>query len=68
MFSGEVRSTNFPQGSIEITDINDVPLRVSDLDAISHPVWLPDEQIYPADEACDRRLQGKAKDQRKHSQ
>jgi hypothetical protein len=64
MLRGKVRSAKFPQRRIQITDVDNVPLGIADLDAVPDPLGLADQQIDPADQARDRCLQREAKDER----
>src|ERR1051326_816658 len=56
-------SADFPEGGIEVADIDDIAASIADLDAIADAVRRSDEDVNPADEAGDRSLQRKAEDE-----
>src|SRR5688572_4346303 len=68
MVGRQMTAANFPDGRIEVTDVDDVASYIADFNAIAHPVGSSSQDINPADEAGDRRLQGESKNQRDQSE
>lgn len=56
----------FPEGGVDVADIDDVAGGVVDLDPVAHPVGPPHEDVNPIDETGHGRLHGKTEDDRDH--
>src|ERR1041385_870950 len=61
MIGRKKRAADFPEGGVEVTDINDVAARIADLDAVANTIRRAHENINPADEAGYGCLQRETK-------
>ena len=61
MITRNVMTAEFPEGSIQVTDVNYVASGIANLDPIAHPIRLTNEDIDPGDEAFHRRLHSQSK-------
>src|SRR5207249_1099610 len=64
MVSGNILTAKFPQGRVEITDIDYVTSGIADFNSVANTKWLPDENKNPGDETLHRSLHGQTNDDR----
>src|SRR6185369_8847761 len=57
MFSREIVAAEFPQRRVEITDVDHISAYEPNLDPIANAIWLAHENVDPANETRNRRLQ-----------
>src|SRR6266404_5724179 len=67
MIGGKIFSTKFPEGRIEITDVDHIAGSVVDFKRIAHPIWPPHKNINPPDKTGHRSLDRKADDDRENA-
>ena len=64
MIAGNILAAKFPQGGIEITDVDDVAGCVADLNAVADAVRPTHEDKNPGNETLGRCLDGQTNDDR----
>src|SRR6185369_16972264 len=57
MFSRKIVAAEFPQRRVEITDVDHIAAYEPNLDPIANAIWLAHENVDPANETRNRRLQ-----------
>ena len=67
MIRREQVPAEFPQGGIQITDVDYVAFGIPDLDAIADSIRRARENIDPTQETGDWRLHRQSEDQRKQA-
>ena len=64
MIAGKILAAEFPQGGVEVTDIDHVAGRIGDFDAVAHAKRLAHQNVNPGDEAFHRSLHSQPDDDR----
>src|SRR5213080_3648543 len=67
MIGGKIFPAKFPQGGVEVTNIDDITGGILNLNTIAHAIGMPDQDVDPAEKTCHRRLYGQANDDRADS-
>src|SRR5437868_14001409 len=67
MIGGKIFAAKFPQGGVEVTNIDDITGGILNLNTIAHAIGMPDQDVDPAEKTCHRRLHGQANDDRADS-
>ena len=64
MVTGKIFPAEFPQRGVEVTDVDHVTSSIFDLDTIADLIWPADEDVYPTEKTCHRRLHCQTDDHR----
>src|SRR6266576_1426295 len=68
VITGYVFAAEFPQGSVEISDVDHVPCGITDLYPITDPERLANKDINPGEEALHRGLYSQPDDDRTNTE
>ena len=58
MIGGKIFATEFPEGRIEITDVDYITGGIVDFNPIANPVWATHQNVDPTDKTRHRSLDG----------